>query len=162
MSRFTGHLGLCTLEFSTGLPASRGGLALFWLPEPLPYEVGALGSECWHVVPAFDRPAYSDADLRAIGSGEIAPRGVTDLGSIPPLGRWLVPTSDPALKAFVTHDDGYATRGGCWSGFLGRPATRGEIDAEIKVAMKALGAPGWKREIVYRAVDLGGGSGWGK
>lgn len=161
MSRFTTHLGLCTLEFSNGRPASRGGLALFWLSSPLPYEVGALGSGCWHIVPAFERQAYSDVDIRAIERGDIAPRGLTDLGSIPWLGRCVVAPSDPVVKGFIPHDDGYATRGACWSHFLGRPATRAEIDAELRVAMAALGAPAWKRALVYRAVRLGGGRGWG-
>lgn len=162
MSRFTTHLGLCTLEFSNGRPASRDGLALFWLSEPLPYELGEEGSGRWHVVPAFERAACGDAEIRAIERGELAPRGVTDLGSVPWFGRWLVPPSDPAVKAFIPHDDGYATRGACWEHFLGRPARRAEIDRELKVAMKALAAPGWKRELVFRAVDLGGGASWGR
>lgn len=162
MSRFTSHLGLCTLEYSTGRPAQRGGLALFWLPEPLPYERGDKGSGDWLVVPAFERLRASDDDVRAIEAGEWAPRGVTDLGSIPSFGRWLVAPSDPAVKAFVLHDDGYATRGEGWRPLLGRAATRQEVDDELKVAMKALGAPKWKRAIVHTAVDLGGGSGWGR
>lgn len=162
MSRFTrARLGLCPLEYSTGLPAGRDGLALMWLLEPLPYEVGAEGSGRFHIVPAFDRPAYSDADIRAIERRELCPRGITDLGSIPWFGRWAVAPSDPAFKAFIPHDDGYVTRGVCWSHFLGRPATRAEIDAELRVAMAALGAPVWKRQLVYRAVQLGGGGGWG-
>lgn len=161
MSRFTSHLGLCTLEFSNGRPASRGGLSLWWLDEPLPYEVGAEGSNRWHIVPRFERLAYSDADIRAIERSEIHPRGVTDLGSTPWYGRWAVAPSDPIVKAFIPHDDGYQTKGACWSHFLGRPATRAEIDAELRTAMKALGAPGWKRAVVHTAVSLGGRRAWG-
>lgn len=162
MSRFTGHLGVRLLEYSTGLPASRGGLALWWLDDPLPYEIGEEGSGKLLVIPAFDRPAYSDADIRAIAAGELRVRGVTDFGSVPWYGRWAVAPSDPVVKAFVPHDDGYATRGVSWAQALGRRATRDEIDRELKVAMKALGAPGWKRELVYRSVWMGGGRGWGR
>ncbi|MFN4176409.1 DUF1353 domain-containing protein [Phenylobacterium sp.] len=162
MSRFTGHLGLNLLEYSTGLAASRNGLALWWLADPLIYEMGASGSGKRLTIPALDRAAFTDADVRAIAQGKLRVRGVTDLGSIPAIGRWLIAPSDPAVKAFVPHDDGYCTLGASWAEALGRPATRAEIDRELKVAMKALGAPGWKREVVYQTVRLGGGIGWGR
>lgn len=162
MSRFTGHLGLVQLEYSNGRPACRGGLALFWLPDPLPYELGEEGSGRWLTVPRFDRGAYSDVDVRGIELGVLRPRGVTDLGSVPWFGRWAVAPSDPAAKAFVLHDDGYGSRGESWRVVLGRAAKRSEVDAELRISMKALGAPAWKRSLVYHAVDLGGGAGWGR
>lgn len=162
MSRFTGHLGLNLLEYSNGRAASCRGLALWWLPTPLPYEVGEEGSGLYLITPAFDRAAVTDADIGRIERGEWRPRGVTDLGSIPWFGRALVAPSDPVVKGFIPHDDAYATRGESWRPVLGRAATRAEVDRELKVAMKALGAPGWKRELVYQAVDLGGRGAWNR
>ncbi len=162
MSRFTAHLGLNLLEYSTGRAASRNGLALWWQDEWLPYELGDEGSGKLLIVPAFDRAGCTDADIRAIERGTWRPRGVTDLGSIPRLGRFLVAPSDPVVKAFVVHDDGYATQGESWRPVLGRAATRAEVDLELRPSMKALGAPLWKREAVYQTVRLGGWAGWGR
>ncbi len=161
MSRFTAHLGLNLLEYANGQPANRDGLAMWWLDDPLPYELGEEGSGKRIVIPRFDRPAFSDADIRAIVSRRLKVRGVTDLGSVPALGRWVVAPSDPAAKGFVLHDDGYVTRGESWAPALGRPATRGEVDLELRIAMKALGTPMWRRAVVHRAVQFGGGRGWG-
>ena len=161
MSRFTAHLGLNLLEYANGQPASRNGLALWWYDEPLPYEMGEEGSGRWIVIPRFERSAYTDADIRAIVARKLRVRGVTDLGSIPWFGRWLVAPSDPVAKAFGLHDDGYVTQGASWAGALGRPATRAEVDDELRIAMRALGAPAWKRSVIHSSVRLGGSGGWG-
>lgn len=161
MSRFTCHLGLAQLEYASGRPAERDGRALWFLPSPLPYEVGVEGSGMVLTVPAFDRLACTDDDVHRIVTRAWRPRGVTDLGSIPWFGRWAVAPDDPACKAFVLHDDGYVTAGASWNRVLGRPATRKEVDRELKVAMEALGAPAWKRSLVHFAVERGGAAGWG-
>jgi hypothetical protein len=161
VSRFTEHLGLNLLEFSDGRAAGRDGRCLWWLDSPLPYEVGEEGSGKFVTVPAFDGANLTDQKIRDIISRRWRPRGVTDLGSIPWFGRWAVAPDDPVVKAFVTHDDGYASLGANWIPAIGRPATRQEVDRELRIAMKALGAGSLKRAVVYNSVKFGGGGAWG-
>lgn len=162
MSRFTAHLGLMQLQYSSGRPARRDGRALWHLPTPLPYEQGAKGSGRLLTVPAFDPSGLTDDQIDLIVRRIWRPRGVTDLGSIPWFGRPLVSPDDAAVKAFVLHDDGYVTQGASWEPILGRPATRAEVDRELKIAAAALGMPPLKRELVYAAVRIGGTDGWGR
>lgn len=156
MSRFTSHLGLRLLEYSNGRPVMRGDRCLWYLPEPLHYERGFEGSGEVLTVPAFDPTGWTDAQL-----ARIRVRGVTDLTSVPWLGRRLLPPDGPYVKGAILHDDGYVTKGESYTHLLGRPATRKEVDDDLMDAMKALGVPGWKREVIYRAVWIGGGGAWG-
>lgn len=43
-----------------------------------------------------------------------------------------------------------------------RRYTRAEADAVFREAMDVVGVPAWRRSIMYRAVRLGGGGGWGR
>ncbi len=150
MSRFTGHLGLVLLEYSTGRPVLRDDRCLWYLPEPLHYERGAEGSGDLVSVPAFDPTGWTDAQLSTIRT-----RGVTDLASIPRIARRLLPPDGPYVKAAIPHDDLYVTKG------HGGRFTRREADDILLEAMEVLGVPAWKRTMVYRAVRLGGQAGWG-
>jgi hypothetical protein len=156
MSRFTSNPGLRQLEYSDGRPASRNGLGLFGYIEPLHYELAFEGSDLLRVVPAFDFAGLNDAVLYDIERGRLEPRGMTDFGSIPWFGRWAVAPSDPVSKAFGLHDDDCSTRGEAWRDLIGRPATSAEVHRELRTAMLALGAPKWKRTLVYNAVSVGG------
>lgn len=115
------------------------------LVEPLEYRVGSADS------------------LESI----MVPKGfVTDFASIPlglhnsfpPLGLWARPA--------IIHDFLYATKGtGAYRTrrWINRPVdyTRPEADAIFKEAMKVVGVPPWRREVMYRAVRWGGENGWG-
>lgn len=43
-----------------------------------------------------------------------------------------------------------------------RRYTRAEADAVFREAMEVVGVPAWRRSIMYRAVRMGGGGGWGR
>lgn len=150
MSRFTSHLGLNLLEYSTGRPVLRGDRCLWYLPTPLSYEEGYEGSGRVITVPAFDPTGYSDLQL-----SKIRCRGVTDLASVPWPGRGLIPPDGPWVKGAVLHDDGYVTGG--WGG----QRSRAQVDKLLLESMEVLGCPAWKRSIIYAAVRVGGGRSFG-
>jgi hypothetical protein len=155
VSRFTRHLGLRLLEYSNGRPVTRGDGCLWYLPEELPWEVGAEGSGVLLTVPAFDPAEWTDKDLRAVARRELRPRGVTDLTSVPWIGRRLIRPDGPYVKGAVLHDDGYLTRG--WYGEYSRK----QVDDVLNETLEHLGVAVWKRAVIYSAVRVGGGSGWG-
>lgn len=161
MSRFTSHLGICLLEYSDGRAVMRGDRCLWYLPQPLPWERGELGSGQMLCVPAFDPTLWTDAQLADIAAKRLRVRGVTDLASIPRLARGLLPPDGPYVKAAIPHDDGYTTKGFSYVNVLGRPATRKEVDDDLLEMMKAVQAPMIKRNAVYAAVRAGGWMGWG-
>jgi hypothetical protein len=138
------------LEYSNGRPVLRGGVCLWYLPTPLVYELGYIGSGDFIIVPAFDRESYTDEELR-----DIRADGVTDLASIPAIARGLMPPNGPWAKAAVIHDAGYVTRG--WGGRM----TRKQVDDLFKEAMEVLGVPAWKRAVIYAAVRVGGSRAFG-
>lgn len=75
----------------------------------------------------------------------------TDFASIPrALWRVIAPTDRHIAKAAVVHDFLYRTPE--WQG------TRQQADNELREAMNCLGAPWWKRQMVYAGVRVGGGS----
>lgn len=150
MSRFTQHLGLSLLEYSDGRPVLRGDRCLWYLASPLVYEIGDIGSGVFVTVPAFDPTQWTDEALK-----RIRVEGVTDLASIPWPARGLLPPDGPWVKAAVLHDAGYITKG--WGGRF----TRKAVDKLLLEAMEVLGVPAWKRAVIYRAVRIGGGRGWG-
>lgn len=73
-----------------------------------------------------------------------------------PWGTWNIfpPYGDYAAASFV-HDYLYETKG------LQGKYTRKQSDEIFREAMKDLGVPMWKRNIMYAAVRAGGGNGWG-
>lgn len=94
----------------------------------------------------------------AEGSAEriVVPAGyVTDFASIPRLFWRLEPPLGPAGKAAVVHDYLYSTRG------LAGRYTRAAADGIFREAMGVLKVPAWKRSLMWAAVRVGGGGGWG-
>ena len=82
------------------------------------------------------------------------PKGtVTDLTSVPAIGRVFVSRDGDHIKPAVIHDYGYATHD------VGpfKNMTRQDVDELMLEAMKARGVSWFKRNIIYRAVRLGGG-----
>ena len=142
-SRFSGKLYVVLLDDKTH-GAQRGGRSLWGLSEAL---------------------SYSPSD----GSGVItAPKGfVTDLASIPRLFWALLPPDGPWVKAAVVHDFLYYTQGtGIWKGHPRSITkqgdyTRAQADWVLRDAMEDRGVDGVRRNIIYEAVRLGGGGGWG-
>lgn len=133
---------------------SRGGRSCVRLLEPLEYHVGDADS-----AEVITVPTGFETDFASI------PWGLWNL--FPPLGPWARPA--------IVHDFLYATRGTGWygpPGVRGRrrwitrlsPYTRPEADGIFREAMTVVEppVPAWRREVMYRAVRLGGGGGWGR
>lgn len=115
------------------------------LLEKLEYRVGSADSAEIIIVPSGFKTDFASI-----------PFGARNL--FPPLGLWGRPA--------IIHDFLYATEGtGAFRcrRWITRPIdyTRPEADAIFKEAMKVVGVPAWRREVMYRAVRLGGGGGWG-
>lgn len=139
---------------------SREGRACVRLLDALEYHVGSADSpEVITVPPGFE------TDFASI------PWGLWNL--FPPLGPWARPA--------IIHDFLYATGGDGWfqpEGGNRRKWITGPIRAVMTapvytrkeadlVFREALGVveppvPAWRREAMYRAVRLGGKSGWGR
>lgn len=145
MSRFTDHLGLTLLEDAKGDPITKDGRCQWLVAAPLRYDVGAEGSGEVITVPAG---------------------ATTDLASIPRFAWSVFPPDGPWLKAAVVHDFLYRSRGTCeMDGKVYRtraePYTRAESDGILREAMKVVGVGAFARGVIWSAVRLGGGSGWG-
>jgi hypothetical protein len=113
---------------------SRGGRQLVRLLETLEYRVGSKDSPV-----AVCVPVGFATDFASI------PFGLRNL--FPPLGCWGRPA--------IIHDYLYATRGE-----QGR-FDRLQSDRIFLEAMEVVGVPAWRRTVMFRAVRLGGGGGWG-
>jgi hypothetical protein len=114
----------------------RGGRSCVRLQAPLMYCVGHEDSEERITVPAgFE----------------------TDFASIP-WGLWnLFPPWGAYARPAIVHDYLYEVGGQ----IPGRCYTRKQADGIFREAMGVVGVPAWRAAIMYRAVRLGGGSGWG-
>lgn len=124
---------------------ARFGRQCVRLLEALEYRVGSAESG-----EAITVPVGFETDFASI------PWGLYNL--FPPMGPW----SRPA----IVHDFLYWTRGSCFLDgrvYRTREAayTRAEADGIFREAMEVVGVPAWRREVMYRAVRLGGGKGWG-
>jgi len=139
---FRGKLVLVVLQ-DKAHPATRDGRSLWAVERPVSY-----------VTPAGDMIT--------------APAGmVTDLASIPRFARPVLAPDGPWVQAAVFHDLLYLTQGtGVWKGHPGitrpTPYSRAEADQVLRDAMADLGIPDWQAWLIYRAVRLGGGGGWGR
>lgn len=146
MSRFTKEpLQLVLIDTDEGRAAIRDGRCTWKVASPIRYDVGEEGSGETITVPAG---------------------ATTDLASVPRPAWTIFPPDGPWLKAAVVHDFLYRTKGTCWwDGFNGRtrakPYSRKEADGVFREAMGVLGVPAWKRVILYQALRLFGGIGWG-
>jgi len=147
VSRFTDHLGLRLIEDAAGRPVLTADSRAQWsLIEPLTYDVGREGSGETITVP--------------VGA-------TTDLASIPRPAWSLLPPDGPWTKAAVVHDFLYRTRGtGLFAGrrWITRPQaySREQSDGVFDEAMAVLGVPTDARVIIFEAVRLAGGTGWGQ
>lgn len=125
---------------------NRGGRSCVRLLHPVQYHVHADDSPEVIVVPAGF---------------------VTDFASIP-WGLWnLFPPLGPWARPAIVHDFLYETSGtGLWEGqrCITRETdyNRSDADSIFREALAVVGVPGWRRTLMYRAVRLGGGSGWKK
>ena len=115
------------------LDRTKAGRVLVKLLEPFSYDVGSEGSGETITVPAgFE----------------------SDFASIPRLFWRIEPPLGRSGKAAVIHDYLYVTKG------LGR-YTREQADQIFRQALGVLGVPPIKRDLMFRAVRIGGGGGWG-
>lgn len=94
------------------------------------------------------------------------PKGfVTDLASIPLGVRWLIPKAGKNAQAAAFHDILYKT-----GAMIMRvddneksvPVSRGMCDAMMYQAMRALSVKWWRRELIYRGLQIGGWVSWSK
>lgn len=155
MSRFTAHrLGIELYDNARGEAVLRAGRCQWFLTRPLVYEVGAEGSGEDITVPSFDPDGLTDEAIVALFM--MGKAFVTDLASIPRPVSGLLPPDGPWAKGAVIHDYLYVTRG------LGGRYTRQQADAILAEAMVVLGVPAWKRAVIWSAVRIGGGRGWGR
>nr|WP_295107497.1 DUF1353 domain-containing protein [uncultured Caulobacter sp.] len=144
VDRFDGKLVLVLLD-NKYTPSIKQGRSLWGLHDPL---------------------SYTPSD--AADTITAPPGFVTDLASIPRWGWIVLPPDGPWVKGAVVHDFLYATRGtGVWkthpSGNT-RPApySRAEADWILRDALKNRGVDVVRRNIIWAAVRIGGGNGWGK
>lgn len=90
--------------------------------------------------------------------GILIPRGfVSDLASVPWFADGLFPSFGPYVPAAIPHDYLYRLGGKLPDG---RVFTRAQADRLFLDIMAELGVPWWKRSVMYRAVRIGGTSGW--
>lgn len=74
----------------------------------------------------------------------------TDLASVPWPAVMFIPVNGKYNQAAVLHDYGYYSQ----------TRSRKEVDDIFLESMAILGVPFWKRQIMYRAVRLGGWLPW--
>ncbi|RAK50957.1 DUF1353 domain-containing protein [Phenylobacterium deserti] len=143
VNRFGGKLVLVLLD-NKYTPSIKKGRSLWGLHDPLTY-----------------RPSDAEHTITV-------PKGfVTDLASIPRWAWTLVPPDGPWVKGAVIHDFLYATRGtGAWKrqpagNTREAPYTRAEADWILRDALENRGVDVLRRNVIWLAVRLGGGRGWG-
>ncbi|MDB5429352.1 MAG: hypothetical protein JWP35_468 [Caulobacter sp.] len=144
MSRFAGKLVLVLLD-NRDAPSIRAGRSLWALRDDLAYQTG-------------DDPS----DVITVPAGF-----VTDLASIPRAVWSFYPPDGPWVKAAIIHDFLYDTEGsGHWHKRRGitraEPYSRAESDAILKEGMADRSIGAWEQFVIWAAVRVGGGGGWGK
>ena len=142
VDRFGGKLYVVLLDDKTH-PSVRSGRSLWATTKEITY-----------------RPSNGDAEIRV-------PKGfVTDLASIPRLFWDLLPPDGPWVKAAVIHDYLYYTQGsGVWKChpptiLRARPYERPDADWILRDAMEDRGVDGFRRNVIWLAVRVGGQHGW--
>lgn len=89
--------------------------------------------------------------------GITVPKGfVSDWASVPWWADGLVPSFGAHAPAAIIHDFLYEVGG------VPPYVTRKQADDLFLDLLRELGVPWWKRSLMYRAVRIGGGSGWAK
>lgn len=76
----------------------------------------------------------------------------TDFASIPRVFWRILPPWDSHRPAAIVHDHLYTAQ----------TCTKDQADTVFLEAMEALGVPTWKRQAMYRAVQLFGGFVWNR
>lgn len=92
------------------------------------------------IVELLDNLIYTDAE----GDWPILAGARTDGCSIPWWGWWLAPPIGREARAAFLHDDMLRVRPEGWS--------RARIDRRFREAMRPLGTPLWKRNLMWLAV----------
>ncbi len=108
-----------------------------------------IGTRKWEIYRDF---TY---EVGFLGSGDkiVVPKGFqTDFASIPRFFWRIMPPDGEYTKSAIIHDYLYNTRE--------RP--REIADKIFLEAMGVLGVPGWKKNIIFRAVRIFGGFAWKK
>src|SRR4051812_14480980 len=143
VSNFGGKLALVLLDDKTH-PSLRDGRSLWGVEKPLAYMPSG-----------------------ATFSITVPPGFVTDLASIPRWAWAVLPPDGPWVKAAVIHDFLYATKGdGVWKKHsTGNPRpeaySRAEADGILRDAMRDRHVGVLARNVIWAAVRIGGGGGWG-
>jgi hypothetical protein len=121
------------------------------------------GRSLWALTKALTYTPSNGSDRITVPEGF-----VTDLASIPRPVWDLLPPDGPWTKAAVIHDFLYYTGGtGVWGAkhiktiTRERPYSRAEADWILRDAMQDRGVDVVSRNIIYLAVRIGGGGGWG-
>jgi hypothetical protein len=144
IDRFGGKLVLVLLDNKFS-PSIKQGRSLWGLHDPLTYTP----SDATHTI-------------------TVPPGFVTDLTSIPRWGWIVLPPDGPWVKGAVIHDFLYATQGtGTWKkhpsgNSRAEPYSRVEADWILRDALRNRGVGVVRRNIIWLAVRVGGGGGWGK
>ncbi|MEA2036130.1 MAG: DUF1353 domain-containing protein [Nanoarchaeota archaeon] len=112
-------------------------LVLKWLPELKKFRVYL----------SFDYHIGSEDSDEVIN----IPEGyLTDLASIPPIARWLIPKLGRHAQAATLHDYIYEYN----------KYSRKKCDKIFLEAMKVLKVPFWKRQVMHKAVRMFGWISW--
>ena len=107
-------------------------------------------------IAVISRPFAYVRWFRDIRISVVAPqRYVTDFASIPGWARWLIAPFGKHAEAAVIHDWLYAV------GKSGNTAERKRADDLFRVALRDLGVNVFIRNVMHRAVRLGGGGSFG-
>lgn len=134
------------------MPKFTGTLKTEWMPS----------GKHWRVTEAFE---FHSGQFNS-GLFVSVPEGfVTDLASIPIGVRWLIPKAGKNAQAAVVHDHIY--RHGTMSIRVRNntqqvPVSRGMADAIMYQAMKALNVAAWRRELIFRGLQVGGWVAWNR
>ena len=87
---------------------------------------------------------------------------LTDLASVPWPASMLIPKSGQFNQSAILHDFLYHIRGKISEPYNLKERSRSEVDQILLEAMGVLGVNWFKRQLMYRAVRIGGGISWSK
>lgn len=139
--RFAGKLELVPLFAAGHRPLQRNGHSYYAVRNPISFRTEA-------------------GDVLHVWPGQL-----TDLASIPAIIWPFMPPDGPWAEAAVFHDACYRTRGsfahGAKHAGLAAPYTRAQCDDVLRQAMQALNVQPAPRVIIWAAVRMFGGGGWG-
>jgi len=137
----------------TTLPQAPSGLEAYVKSMPKPLVVAILDRQDEREGRTTAIVTYGFAyEHPASGARMEVPEGyITDFASIPPAVRGVFPPFGRHAKAAVLHD---------WLYLVGEPGQKPFADRIFLDAMEELGVSWARRNIMYRAVQVGGGGGY--